>query len=299
MQNLLQHPQFAGSWRMLVAMLMSGTIGLFVVESGQDTATVVFYRCLLGGAALLAYLSWQRGWQKLSAEQSGYLLTGGLALVANWFCLFGAYQLSSISIATLVYHTQPFFLLLLTAFSSKQWPPAAKWGWLVLAFVGVAGTTGLDQDSHNPLLWQGVGLAAVAACLYAVATLTTRKLTGIAPAQIAGLQMVLGVLLMLPLEKTSLLVMPALSIGALLTLGLVHTGLMYNLMYSAFQRLPVTSIAFLSFVYPLLTVLIDFWYYDLTLSASQYGGMALIVLALVAHQRNWGITATALAAKAG
>ena len=47
MQSLLQHPQFAGSWRMLVAMLMSGTIGLFVVESGQDTATVVFYLTLI------------------------------------------------------------------------------------------------------------------------------------------------------------------------------------------------------------------------------------------------------------
>jgi len=297
MQQFLQHPQFAGSWRMLAAMLMSGTIGLFVVESGQDTATVVFYRCLLGGAALLAYLSWQRGWQKLSAQQSGYLLVGGLALVANWFCLFGAYKLSSISVATLVYHTQPFFLLLLTALGSRQWPPAAKWVWLTVAFAGVAGTTGLGAGMHDDSLWLGVGLAAVAACLYAVATLTTRQLTGVAPAQIAGLQMVLGVLLMLPLEKTSLLVMPALSIGALLTLGLVHTGLMYNLMYSAFQRLPVTSIAFLSFIYPLLTVLIDFWYYDLTLSLSQYAGMALIVVALLAHQRDWGLPWPRKAAK--
>jgi drug/metabolite transporter (DMT)-like permease len=213
MQQLLQHPQFAGSWRMLAAMLMSGTIGLFVVESGQDTATVVFYRCLLGGATLLLYLSWQRGWQKLSARQSGYLLVGGLALVANWFCLFGAYKLSSISVATLVYHTQPFFLLLLTALGSRQWPPAAKWVWLTVAFAGVAGTTGLGEGMHDDSLWLGVGFAAVAACLYAVATLTTRQLTGIAPAQIAGLQMVLGVLLMLPLEKTSLLVMPALSIA--------------------------------------------------------------------------------------
>ena len=33
-----------GLWRMVLAMLMSGTIGLFVVESGQDNTTVVFWR---------------------------------------------------------------------------------------------------------------------------------------------------------------------------------------------------------------------------------------------------------------
>ncbi len=296
---------FAGQWRMLVAMFLSGTIGLFVVESGQDTATVVLYRCLLGAVALLAYLSWQRGWQPLSLRQSSYLLLGGLALVANWFCLFGAYRYSSISIATLVYHTQPFFLLLLTALSSRQWPAPVKWLWLALAFGGVALTSGLTASTTGTAsalpaagteLWLGVGLAAVAACLYAVATLTTRKLSGIAPAQIAGLQMVLGVLLMLPLETTAPLAMPALSLAALVTLGLVHTGLMYNLMYRAFQLLPVTSIAFLSFVYPLLTIGIDWWFYDLTLSLAQYGGMVLILLALVAHQRNWGTARPAASA---
>ena len=279
--------EWPGVWRMLVAMLLSGTIGWFVVESGQNIATVVFYRCLIGGFVLLLYLSMQRGWQKLSTTQSGYLLLGGLALVANWFCLFGAYHLSSISIATLVYHTQPFFLLLITAVLQRQAPTPARWGWLALAFCGVALTTGLQFGDQHQQLWLGVGLAAVAACLYAVATLTTRQLTGIAPAQIAGLQMMLGVLLMLPLEKTSLSGLALPSLGALLTLGLVHTGLMYNLMYSAFQRLPVSSIAFLSFVYPLVAVLIDLWFYQLTLSVVQIVGMLLILLAIVANQRQW------------
>lgn len=279
--------EWPGVWRMLVAMLLSGTIGWFVVESGQNIATVVFYRCLIGGFVLLLYLTAQRGWQQLNARQSGYLLLGGLALVANWFCLFAAYHLSSISIATLVYHTQPFFLLLITALLQRQAPSATRWAWLALAFCGVALTTGLQFGDNHQQLWLGVGLAAVAACLYAIATLTTRKLTGIEPAQIAGLQMMLGVLLMLPLEKTSLneLAMP--SLAALCTLGLVHTGLMYNLMYSAFQRLPVSSIAFLSFVYPLVAVLIDLWFYQVALSLLQVLGMCLILLAIVANQRQW------------
>jgi drug/metabolite transporter (DMT)-like permease len=279
--------EWPGVWRMLVAMLLSGTIGWFVVESGQNIATVVFYRCLIGGFVLLLYLTVQRGWQQLNVRQSGYLLLGGLALVANWFCLFAAYHLSSISIATLVYHTQPFFLLLITALLQRQAPSATRWAWLALAFCGVALTTGLQFGDNHQQLWLGVGLAAVAACLYAIATLTTRKLTGIQPAQIAGLQMMLGVLLMLPLEKTSLneLAMP--SLAALCTLGLVHTGLMYNLMYSAFQRLPVSSIAFLSFVYPLVAVLIDLWFYQVALSLLQVLGMCLILLAIVANQRQW------------
>lgn len=279
--------EWPGLWRMLVAMLLSGTIGWFVVESGQNTATVVFYRCLIGGFALLLYLSWQGGWQKLNKTQSGYLVLGGLALVANWFCLFGAYHLSSISIATLVYHTQPFFLLLITALLQRQAPSAARWGWLAVAFCGVALTTGLQFGDNHQQLWLGVGLAALAACLYAVATLTTRQLTGVQPAQIAGLQMMLGVLLMLPLDKTSLTELALPSLAALFTLGLVHTGLMYNLMYSAFQRLPVSSIAFLSFVYPLVAVLIDLWFYQVTLSLLQVSGMLLILLAIVANQRQW------------
>lgn len=276
---------WAGVWRMVLAMLMSGTIGLFVVESGQNNTTVVFWRCLIGGGALLAYLTWRRQWQRLSVSNSGWLLLGGLALVANWFCLFGAYHLSSISIATLVYHTQPFFLLLIVALSQRQAILPAQWLLLLLAFCGVAMTTGLDLSGSGEQMWLGVGLAAMAAALYAVATLTTRKLTGVPPSQIAGLQMMLGVLILLPFPKTMLTELAMPQLMPILMLGLVHTALMYNIMYSAFQRLPVSSIALLSFIYPLVAVLIDLWYYDIELQPLQILGMLFIVLAIGLNQR--------------
>jgi len=281
-----KHADWPGLWRMILAMLMSGTIGLFVVESGQDNTTVVFWRCLIGGSALLAYLSWRRQWQKLSPANSGWLVLGGLALVANWFCLFGAYHLSSISIATLVYHTQPFFLLLIVAVSQRQAIAPTQWLLLLLAFCGVALTTGLDVSGSGEQIWLGVGLAAIAAALYAVATLTTRQLTGVPPAQIAGLQMMLGVLILLPFPKTMLTELALPQLMPILLLGLIHTALMYNLMYSAFQRLPVSSIALLSFIYPLVAVVIDLWYYDIKLQPLQILGMLLILLAIGLHQRR-------------
>ncbi|NUO86001.1 MAG: EamA family transporter, partial [Cupriavidus sp.] len=110
-----QQSQPGGTWRMAAAMVLSGTIGWFVVTSGQPPLEVVFFRCLLGGAALLGVLTLQRGWVRMTRAQAGWLALGGVTLVLNWLALFSAYAYSGIAIATVVYHTQPFFLLLLTS----------------------------------------------------------------------------------------------------------------------------------------------------------------------------------------
>lgn len=279
--------QSGGAWRMAVAMGLSGTIGLFVVASGQSALTVVWFRCLIGALALLAWLAWQGGWQPLSHKALGWLLLGAVALIVNWLFLFSAYRLSGIAVSTVVYHVQPFFLIVLAAMVQREAPDWHKMPWLVLALLGVALTAGLHFDGAQALLLQGIALALGAAFLYAVATLATRKLTGVAPAQIAGLQLLLGAGLLLPWVSFTVDSMAWKAWASLLTLGLVHTGLMYNLMYAAFQRLSAGRIAALSFVYPLVAIAVDLLVFDLSLSAVQMAGMALILLAVVAHQRGW------------
>ena len=45
--------------------------------------------------------------------------------------------------------------------------------------------------------------------------------------------------------------------GMLATLGVLHTGLMYVLMYGALQKLPTNLIGSLSFIYPVAAMLVD------------------------------------------
>src|SRR3712207_8992190 len=52
--------EISGRLEMVAAMALSGTIGFFVVESGQGIWNVVFFRCLFGALGLLAY-SWAKG----------------------------------------------------------------------------------------------------------------------------------------------------------------------------------------------------------------------------------------------
>ncbi len=44
-----------GQLQLILGMAMSGTIGLFVVWSGQNPFNVGFWRCLIGGLCLLAF----------------------------------------------------------------------------------------------------------------------------------------------------------------------------------------------------------------------------------------------------
>lgn len=280
----------SGIWRMVVAMGLSGTIGLFVLMSGQSAQTVVFFRCLIGGLALLCWLSWQGAWHRLTGRAIGWLLLGAVALILNWICLFSAYRLSSISIATVVYHVQPFFLIMLTTLAQKELPTWNKFSWLALAFLGVAMTSGINFGADQSAMLGGVLLALVAAFLYAVATLATRKLAGVPPAQIAGLQLILGVAVLAPLADFSSVGLVWQSWSSLLILGLVHTGLMYNLMYAAFQSLSASMIASLSFIYPIVAILVDFAFFHTILSSTQMLGILLILVAVVANQRAWNLS---------
>jgi drug/metabolite transporter (DMT)-like permease len=270
---------------MVSAMAMSGTIGACVVFSAQDPVTVVFFRCLIGALALLGWLWHTGGWVLPDRSAAGWIVMGAAAIIANWLCLFSAFRLCGISIATVVYHVQPFLLVLLAALAQRQAPDWRQLPFLALAFVGVAMTTGIQRATLQTGLLGGVMLALAAAFLYALATLATRQLKQYPPAQIAGLQLVIGVAVLTPMVSFDVGKFSATAWSSLLVIGLLHTGVVYNLMYGAFQRLRPESIASLSFIYPAVALATDLLLFGVRLSALQWLGMVLILASVLANSR--------------
>lgn len=274
-----------GTWRMVAAMGISGTIGIFVLGSGQSPLTVVFFRCLIGAAALLGWLAHTGGWRRPDRQALAWIALGAAALIGNWLCLFASFALAGISVPTVVYQVQPFILVLLAALLQGEPLERRKLPWLLLAFAGVAFTTGIDTGSSHAGLAAGVLLALGAAFLYALATLATRKLGAYAPAQIAGLQLLMGVLVLAPLASFDPHSVRLGGWASLLVVGLVHTGLVYNLMYGAFQRLRAEAIASLSFIYPVVAMLADYLVFDTVLGPWQWAGVGMILVSLAGSQR--------------
>ena len=128
-----------GATEMTAAMVISGTIGWFVVMSGEPVTAVVFWRCLFGAATLLAVCAALGHFRYgvMSTRQITLAAFGGAAIVINWLLLFAAYSHASISIATAVYNTQPFMLVGLGALFFAERLTATKLTWLGISFAGM------------------------------------------------------------------------------------------------------------------------------------------------------------------
>ncbi|MGB3817475.1 DMT family transporter [Achromobacter pulmonis] len=278
-----------GLAQMAAAMTLSGTLGVFVLESGQSAWNVVFFRCVFGALSLLLYC-WARGLLKpglFTARSLALALAAGAALVLNWVLLFSAYRLASISLATAVYNVQPFFLIGLGALFLGERPTRGKLAWSVLAFAGLLLVLKLSSDHGGGAYLSGLLLGLGAAALYGVTAVIVKRLKGIPPQVLALVQVTLGALMLLPMADFQALPAAPLQWGCLVALGLVHTCLMYILMYSAIQKLPTTSTAALSFIYPAVAILLDLLVYGHRMDATQVLGVAMIFLAAAGVSLNW------------
>ncbi|WP_369214916.1 DMT family transporter [Streptomyces flavofungini] len=268
-----------GTAQLTAAMALSGTLGVFVVESGAAAFNVVFFRVLFGALALGAY-AFARGYFRdhgLTPKKVGLAALGGLFIVFNWVFLFKAYEATSISLATVVYHTQPFFLVLLSALVLRERLTRSQLGWLVVAFAGLVLVSGVRPGDAGSLA--GIGLALLAAVLYALSTLVTKRVTGVRPHLIALIQVVVGIPLLLPFTDFGAMRGTGAGWAWLAGLGVIHTGLMYVLMYAAYAKLPTAKIAVLAFTYPAVAMVADWAVYGHHIGPVQALGVPLIVLA--------------------
>lgn len=282
-----------GSLEMIAAMLISGTIGWFVLVSGQAVLEVVFWRCAFGALTLLAICAalgfLRRG--SLTLRRFALAVLSGLAIVGNWLLLFASYSKASIAIATAVYNVQPFMLVFLAALLLGEKFTAQKLGWLGLSFLGmlaIVSAHGGEGGAGSDYLL-GIGLALGAALLYAIAALIIKGLAGTPPHLIALIQVTTGALLLAPWVSFTALPDQASAWSSLLTLGVVHTGVMYVLLYGAIQKLPSALTGALSFIYPIAAIFVDWLAFGHRLGLAQWLGVLAILLAAAGMQQGWNL----------
>lgn len=285
--------QTRGTLEMISAMVISGTVGWFVVMSGQSPEAVVFWRCVFGAMAMLVaclVLGVLRR-SVISLRQFMLVCLGGLALILNWVLLFSAYKHSSIAVATVVYHVQPFMLVGLGVVFFAERLSAAKVCWLLLAFAGlmlIVSAKGNGQATGADYVL-GVCLALASAFFYAVAAAITKRLKDLPAHLIVLIQMVVGALVLAPFVDVGTVDTVEGAWTYLIIIGVVHTGLMSTLLYSAIQKIPTALVGALSFIYPIVAILVDWVAFAHPLSVLQVIGASAILLAAAGMNFGWSL----------
>lgn len=128
-----------GSLEMTAAMLISGTIGWFVLVSGQPVLDVVFWRCVFRSRDPAADLRRLRF--SASRHPDAHHLSPRRAQRCRHRRQLGAavrlYSRASIAIGTAVYNVQPFMLVGLAALFLGEKITAQKLFWLSISFAGM------------------------------------------------------------------------------------------------------------------------------------------------------------------
>lgn len=266
---------------MATAMFLFGTLAPFVRKIGVSSAELALYRAVLALVPVGLYLLVTR--QSLPIKQVKkellLLLLSGGAMGINWILLFEAYKYTTVSVATLSYYFAPVIVMAVCPLLFKEKLTLKQGVCFGASTLGLVLITGVGGGGEQDLLGIAFGLGA--AVFYASVMLLNKFIKGVAGLHRTFVQFLAAVIVLLPyVALTGGFTLGGLDTTGwvnLLFVGLVHTGLTYCMYFSALKELPGQKAAILSYIDPLVAVLVSVVWLDEKMTAVQLLGGALIL----------------------
>ena len=272
--------------RLFIALSMAifGTIGLFVRNISLPSAEIALCRALLAILAIGSYLLVTNEKMQLSGMRRELILLiiSGIAMGFNWILLFEAYKYTTVSVATLSYYAAPIIITLVSTILFREEMTKRKLLCFVMSTLGIflitmsgGGMSGKGTD-HIGIMF-GLG----AAVLYATVVLLNKFIRKVGGIQRTFLQFVAAAATLLPYVLLTggmhLGDLNGMGLGLLLIVGLAHTGVAYCLYFSSLQHVPGQEAAVLSYIDPLVAVILSVSVLREPMSALQVIGGAMIL----------------------
>ncbi len=276
--------------KMIASMAIFGTLSPFIRRIPLTSAEVALFRAAVAlGCILAAKGVAKKSLPLKSMGRDGVLLfLSGAAMGFNWIFLFEAYKYTTVSVATLSYYFAPVIvmvacpLLFHERMTKKQLVCSVG---STLGLVLVVNPGGLSEGG-DPL--RGVLFGLAAAALYATVILMNKKLTRVSGIDRTALQFGAAAAVLLPyiLVTTGFHFerMDAPGWLCLLVVCLIHSALAYILYFSALRELPGQEAAVLSYIDPLVAVLISLTVLAEPVAPAQLIGGALILAFTLANE---------------
>lgn len=275
---------------MIVSASVFGTLGPFVRRIEVASAELALYRAVLAAVFLLLFFLVRRKRLRLREIRKSLwlLLLSGAAMGFNSMLLFESYKYTSISLATLSYYLAPVIVTALCPLLFHEKMTRTQVLCFLMSTLGVAliiGSGGLQGGGSD---LRGIVCAVGAAVFYAAVILLNKYIHGVTGLECTFVQLLAAVVVLAPyVGLTSGFhpeVLSATGWVNLLIVGFVHTGLTYCMYFAAIRMLPGQESSLLSYLDPIVSVLISVLLLGEPLAPIQIAGMVLFLGFAIANE---------------
>ncbi|MEN6462404.1 MAG: DMT family transporter [Syntrophomonas sp.] len=267
----------SGYYKVSLAAILWGTIGIFTRWSGLPPLELAFYRVLIAGLALFFILPRGERLLIIHTRHSLLILLAGILFAIDILLFFYSIKLTSLSNAALPYNMQPVFMALLARLLLNEEMQARHIVSFIFAMVGVGVllTPSLISISYADIA--GICCALTGALLLAIIAIIARKIN-VESITFVYYQMLVATICLLPFVSiTNVLDININTSVIILIIALVHTALAYILYYDGLKIIKIEHVVVLTYFTPLAAALTgSFLFQEAITLYTVVGGLIII-----------------------
>lgn len=269
--------------KIIISMTVFGTIGLFVKNIPLASGEIALFRAIIAAVSIMIYRLLSRKRIRFSEIKKDLplLFLSGAVMGFNWILLFEAYNYTTISIATLSYYFAPVVVMIVCPILFKEKMTIKQIACFIMSTIGlilIIGVDGADMGLNN---LKGIGLGLGAAVFYATVIILNKFIKNVTGIDRTLLQFFAAIIVLTPYvfatSGINLSSAGKLGIINLLIVGVIHTGIIYCLYFSSLKDLKGQEAAIISYIDPLVAIMVSVIILGETITMTQIAGGLLIL----------------------
>lgn len=268
---------------LIVSMAIFGTLGPFVRNISASSGELALYRAIIAAVLVGIFLIITK--QKLNfshiKKEFPLLLISGMAMGINWILLFEAYKYTTVSVATLSYYFAPVIVTLICPFLFKEKLGSKQIICFIMSTIGLVLIIGIGDAGKGAKDIIGILFGLGAAVFYASVILLNKFIKKVEGLHRTLMQFIAAIIILVPYvaftSGVTLGTMNSTGWVCLLVVGIIHTGITYCMYFTAIKDLPGQKTAILSYIDPLVAVVISVAVLGETITLPQIIGGVLIL----------------------
>lgn len=268
--------------KFILAMLIFGSIGVFVKNIELPSVAIVQWRTIIGSIFLLFIFIIQKHEMNRESIIKNLipLILAGIVLGGNWAFMFEAFNYTSVGIVTVLYYCAPIVVFFISPILFKERIRYRQVIGIAAAIIGMVIINSVSSGGNDGLSL-GILYALISALLYATLMIINKFIHDVDGIPSTFIQLFVAMIVMtmyILITTENIIYLPKGKDVLLITIvGILHTGIAFSMYISSIQKLTGQNISILSYIDPTSALIFAFVFLNETLTWYQILGAVLIL----------------------